>query len=48
MAKTDKKDKSDKVKTPSAKVQKAASGKVPISSGEILAKAVGVDVGRVD
>jgi hypothetical protein len=44
MAKTEKKDKkSDKVKAPSAKVQKPASVKVPISAKEILAKAgVGV------
>jgi hypothetical protein len=42
MAKTEKKDKkSDKVKVPSAKVQKppANLGKVPITSTEILAQA---------
>lgn len=50
MTKTDKKDKkSDKAKAPSAKVQKPASGKVPITAEEILAKAaVGVNVGRVE
>ena len=50
MAKADKKDrKSDKAKAPSAKVQKPASGQVPMTSNEILAKvAVGVNVGRVE